>query len=219
MNARTWWRVSAVAAAMGVGLALLPPSSATQAPVVVEPADGSVVEPAFGGPVRIDLTGVAAGTYHARVVAADGDNLHSESLADVQVVESEPVGVRSHVLADALDKPGRYRVEAWQEGTGVVSVATFTVAGAEPPTVLSPGRKVRLGEPWTLKIDWSDTEIGYYDLDLRRVGVSGSCCEWWEEIFRNHEDRGIVQYQMDPITVKDKYFLQLGPWRTYFQVR
>ena len=98
-------------------------------------------------------------------------------------------------------------------------MATFTVAGAEPPTVLSPGRKVRLGEPWTLKIDWSDAAIGYYDLDLLRVGVPASCCDWWEEMFPNHEDRGIVQYQMDPITVKDKYYLQLGPYRTYFQVR
>ena len=219
MHARTWWRVSAVAAAMGVGLVLLPPSSATQAPVVVEPADGSEVELAFGGPVRIDYSGVAAGTYHARVVAADGSDLHSESLADVQVVESEPVGVRSSVLSDALDKPGRYQVETWQEGTDVASVSTFTVAGGEPPTVLSPGRKVRLGEPWTLKIDWSAAPIGYYDLDLRRVGGSGSCCDWWSEMFNNHEDRGIVQYQMDPITVKDKYYLQLGPWRTYFQVR
>ena len=47
-----------------------------------------------------------------------------------------------------------------------------------------------------MKIDWSNTSIGYYDLDLRRVGSTGSCCDWWEELFPNHEDRGIVQYQM-----------------------
>lgn len=219
MNARNWWRVSAVAVAAAAGLVSLTPSSATQAPVIVEPTDGSEVELAYGGPIRVDFSGVAPGTYHTRVTAVDGDDLHSESLSDVHVADSEPIGVRSQVLSDALDKPGRYKVHTWQEGTDSVTVATFTVAGAEPPTVLSPGRKVRLEQPWTLKIDWSNAPIGYYDLDLRRVGGSGSCCGWWEEIFRNHEDRGIVQYQMDPLTVKGKYYLQLGPWTTYFQAR
>lgn len=224
MSPRNRWRVStwvsAVLAVLATSLVLVPSSSvAVQAPVILEPADGAEVALGFAGPIRIDFSGVMAGTYHVQVTAAEDESLHSESLADVQVVDSEPVGVWSGALSDTLDKPGLYRVRAWREGADTETVTTFTVAGGGPPTVLSPGRKVALGQPWTLKIDWTDVPIGYYDLDLRRVGGSGSCCGWWEELFANHEDRGTVEYRMDPITVKGKYYLQLGPWRTYFQVR
>ena len=164
---------------MVAGLVVLPPSSATQAPC--RRRTRRRVRGRAGlrrpGPHRL-LRRRGVGTYHARVVAADGTDSHDENLGRCAGRRVQPPGARSYVLSDALDKPGRYQVETWQEGTDVVSVATFTVAGAEPPTVLSQAAATAWRR--TLKIDWSDAAIGYYDLDLLRVGVPASCCDWWK---------------------------------------
>jgi hypothetical protein len=216
MSAREWWRTSTVLAA-AASLAVVAPALGTQVPVVISPADSTEVSLGYRGPVRIDYTGVAPGTYHVEVTDDEPcGGLHSESLADVTVTgETGPV---SRPLLDPIDKPGLYRVSTWLDGSTTATTSTFSIPGGEPPTVLSPGRLVRLGEPWTLRIDWSDTRIGCYDLDAGRVG-GGAVIEWWEEMFPNHEDRRFVTYQMDPLTVKGKYYIRLGPWRTYFQAR
>ena len=225
MGARKWWRLSAILAAVAASVTVAAPASSTEVPVVTSPAEGAEVWLGYRGPITIDYSGVAPGTYKVEVASYEG-GLHHEVLPDIQVSDSTThVGVR---LVDSLDKPGRYTVRTWLDGAAPETSSTFTVEGGEPPVILSPGRRVPLGQPWTFKIDWSKAPLGYYNLDLYRVGSSGSCCEFWEEMFPNHEDLFYTQRSMDPIARKGRYYVQIAPLgpllgtfeptRQYFQV-
>ena len=159
--------VAAVAVVAGASVAPPAPAVGTGAPVVVSPANGTEVPSGFDGPVTVDFTAAAAGTYRILVGAEEG-GLGDVELASVEVDDTTTTVQRA--LPEPLDKGGVYRVlvRTGDPSNPVDVQSRFTVLGGEDPVILSPGRSVPLGYAGPLLVDFTTAPVGYYDLTLRR---------------------------------------------------
>ena len=193
---------AAVAVVAGASVASPAPAVGTGVPVVVSPANGTEVPSGFDGPVTVDFTAAAAGTYQILVGAEEG-GLGDVELATVDVDDSTTTVQRA--LPEPLDKGGVYRVlvRTGDPDNPVDVESRFTVLGGEDPVILSPGRSVPLGYAGPLLVDFTTAPVGYYDLTLRRAADGASL--WWEEMLNNHEDRTLVRGTIDPIMEPGKY--------------
>lgn len=194
--------IAALAVVAGASFAPPAPAVGTGVPVVVSPANGTEVPAGFDGPVAVDFTEAAAGTYQILVGAEEG-GLGDVELATVEVDASTTTVQRA--LPEPLDKGGVYRVlvRTGDPGNPVDVASRFTVLGGEDPVILSPGRSVPLGYAGPLLVDFTTAPVGYYDLTLSPA--AGGASLWWEEMLNNHEDRTLVQGTIDPIMQPGKY--------------
>lgn len=149
------------AVAIGTCAVALPPAPAvgTGVPVVVSPADGTEVPSGFDGPVAVDFTAAASGTYQILVGAEEG-GLGDVELATVEVDDSTTMVQRA--LPEPLDKGGVYRVlvRTGDPDNPVDVESRFTVLGGEDPVILRPGRSVPLGYAGPLLVDFTTAPVG-----------------------------------------------------------
>jgi hypothetical protein len=194
--------LAVVAVVAAASVAPPAPAVGTGVPVVVSPADGTEVPSGFDGPVTVDFSAAAAGTYQILVGAEEG-GLGDVEVATVDVDASTTTVQRA--LPEPLDKGGVYRVVVRTgDPTAPVDVESrFTVLGGEDPVIVSPGRSVPLGYAGPLLVDFSTAPIGYYDLTLGRA--AGGASLWWAEMMNNHEDRTLLRGTIDPIMEPGKY--------------
>lgn len=195
--------VAAVAVVAGT-ISMAPPAPAvgTGVPAVVSPAAGSKVPSGFDGPVTVDFTAAAAGTYQILVGAEDG-GLGDVELGTVEV-DATTTTVRLF-LPEPLIKGGVYRIVVRTDDpySPVRVESRFTVLGGEDPVILSPPRSVPLGWAGPLLVDFSKAPVGYYDLTVWRAPDGPSLT--WEEMMNNHEDRTLWSRTIDPIMEPGKY--------------
>lgn len=189
------------------GVALIAAMIGTPA-VAEEMWPAPILEDTLGSvdPIVNDYSGQLPGTYTVQVLGARGCGV---SLLWQDQVDETTTTI-AHEVNSYIKKPGWYTIRALDYYTwpGTHVLVTPEDGVIEGPQVLN--RVVKNGQPWELRIDWSEAMCGTYFIEIRPLPINAESGDRFKTMFFNRQETISSSIEMTPHTQVGKYLVTIS---------